>query len=112
MPPAPRYLIRSANADAGELYALEHHGQVCLHARDPELIDTLVAQGVLAPRRPPYLDAHRGAHAEVPGVPHAHYRPTPQLNVFLAPPIETVAKALAEGLAKAGGAYTIVPAPA
>jgi hypothetical protein len=106
MPELPRYTIRRArggDAPAGALYDLPLHGQVALHADDPELMPLLVAGGVIVPRRPPFLDAADG------GI-HGAYRPRPQVNVFLAPPIEDVAAALARAFADGGGAYAIEPA--
>jgi hypothetical protein len=106
MPELPRYTIRRArdgDAPAGALYDLPLHGQVALHADDPELVPLLVSGGVIVPRRPPFLDAADG------GV-HGAYRPRPQPNVFFAPPIEDVAAALARAFADAGGGYAIEPA--
>ena len=106
MPQLPRYTIRRArgeDAPAGALYDLPFHGQVALHADDPELMPLLVSGGVIVPRRPPFLDAADG------GV-HGAYRPRPQVNVFLEPPIEDVAATLARAFADAGGAYAIEPA--
>jgi hypothetical protein len=105
MPELPRYTIcaRGGDASAGALYDLPLHGQVALHADDPELMPLLVSEGVIVPRRPPFLDAADG------GI-HGAYRPRPQVNVFLEPPIEDVAAALARAFADAGGAYAIEPA--
>ena len=106
MPELPRYTILRAqggNAPAGALYDLPLHGQVALHADDPELMPLLLSSGVIVPRRPPFLDA---ADAGV----HGAYRPRPQVNVFLEPPIEDVAAALARAFADAGGAFAIEPA--
>jgi hypothetical protein len=107
MPETPRYLVRRADdpeaRDAGALYDLPRHGLVALHADDPELVPLLVSGGVIVPNRPPFLDAAES------GI-HGAYRPRPQLNVFLAPPIEDVAAALARAFADAGGAYAIEPA--
>lgn len=106
MPELPRYTIRraeSGDVPAGALYDLPLHGQVALHADDPELMPLLLSGGVILQRRPPFLDA---ADAGV----HGAYRPRPQPNVFFAPPIEDVAAALARAFADAGGAYSIEPA--
>ena len=106
MPELPRYTIRRAKGGgppAGALYDLPLHGQVALHADDPERMPLLVSGGMIVPRRPPFLDA---ADAGV----HGAYRPRPQPNVFFAPPIEDVATALARAFADAGGAYAIEPA--
>ena len=106
MPELPRYTIlrrEGGSTHAGALYDLPRHGQVALHADDPELVPLLVSAGVIVPRRPPFLDAGDG------GV-HGAYRPRQQVNVFLAPPIEDVAAALASAFADGGGAYAIEPA--
>ena len=106
MPELPRYTIvglANGRTHAGALYDLPLHGQVALHADDPELMPLLVSRGVIVPRRPPFLDAADG------GI-HGAYRPRPQVNVFLEPPIEDVAAALARAFADAGGAYAIEPA--
>lgn len=105
MPALPRYTIRrdpDGDAPAGALYDLPLHGQVALHADDPELVPLLVSGGVIVLRRPPFLDAAEG------GI-HGAYRPRPQPNVFFAPPIEDVAAALAQAFADAGGGYAIEP---
>jgi len=104
MPELPRYTIRARGGDApaGALYDLPLHGQVALHADDPELMPLLVSGGVFVPRRPPFLDAADG------GV-HGAYRSRPQPNVFFEPPIEDVAAALARAFADADGAYAIEP---
>jgi hypothetical protein len=105
----PRYRIRragdGASRYAGALYDLPHHGQVGLHTDDPELMLLLESAGLVVPRRPPYLDA---ADAGV----HGAYRPRPQLNTFLAPPVEEVADAFARAFAERGGGYTVEPATA
>ncbi|HUP01475.1 MAG TPA: hypothetical protein VM737_08150 [Gemmatimonadota bacterium] len=95
--------------DAGALYDLPYHGQVCLHTEDAGIVGALESSGHLAPaghlapRRPPYLDAARG------GV-HGGYRPRPQINVFFRPPIEAVAEAITPPLQEAG--YTVSEASA
>jgi hypothetical protein len=109
MPQLPSYRIRraadGAARDAGALYDLPRHAQVCLHTDDPELVLLIEAEG-LVPPRPPYLDA-----AGI-GV-HGAYRPRPQINVFLEPPIQDVAEAFARAFAEAGGVYVLEPvAPA
>jgi hypothetical protein len=107
MPELPLYTIHrtgSGDVPAGALYDLPLHGQVALHADDPELVPLLVSEGVIVPRRPPFLDAADG------GI-HGAYRPRPQPNVFLQPPIEDVAAALSQAFAGAGGAYAIEPVP-
>ncbi len=106
MPELPRYRIRLAgdegSRDAGALFDLPRHGQVGLHTDDADLMLLLESEGVIEPRRPPYLDAADG------GI-HGAYRPRPQVNVFLEPPIERVADAFARAFADAGGAYTVEP---
>jgi hypothetical protein len=106
MPELPSYRIRRASGgtarDAGALYDLPHHAQVCLHTDDPELVLLLEAEELFVPPRPPYLDA-----ADV-GV-HGAYRPRPQVNVFLEPPIQDVAEAIARALKQAGGMYVLEP---
>jgi len=94
---SPRYVIRkqddSALTDAGALYELP--AQVCLHTEDGELVRTLESAGLLAPLRPPYLDAaHHGIHGA--------YRPRPQINYFFMPPIDDVVRAIEAPLADAG----------
>ena len=107
MPELPRFRIRragdAASREAGALFDLPHHGQVALHTDDPELLLLLEAAGLVVPRRPPFLDAADG------GV-HGAYRPRPQLNTFLAPPVEQVADAFARAFADAGGTYRVEPA--
>lgn len=107
MPELPRYRIRrtghETSRDAGALFDLPNHGQVALHTEDPELLLLLEAGGLIVPVRPPFLDAADG------GVQGA-FRPRPQVNVFLAPPIEEVADAFARAFADAGGAYALEPA--
>lgn len=108
MPQVPRYRIRRASdggsrRDAGALFDLPRHGQVGLHTDDAELVLLLETTGAIQPRRPPYLDAADD------GI-HGAYRPRPQVNTFLEPPIERVADALARAFADAGGAYAIEPA--
>ena len=100
MPELPRYTIVRDGAPAGALYDLPRHGQVALHADDPELVPLLESLGVLRPARPPFLDA---AHDGI----HGAYRPRPQVNVFLAPPIEDVAAELERAFAESGGAFAI-----
>lgn len=79
-----------------ELYALPHHGEVCLHSRDRELVHRLEGAGLIASPRPPYLDAaDRGVHGG--------YRPKTQVNLFFAPPIEDMAAAIDEALADDDG---------
>ena len=105
MPELPRYTIRrlQGSLPAGALYDLPRHGQVALHVHDPELVLLLEAEGLIEPRRPPYLDAAGS------GV-HGAFRSRPQVNTFLAPPIEAVAETLARAFAGAGGAYALEPA--
>ncbi len=93
--PAPRNRIRRGSNEIGELLDLPNHGQVCLHTRDPELVRVLEERGVLTPRRPPYL------HAGHDGVRGA-YRPTPQINYFFAPPLDSVVDALRSALEGTG----------
>lgn len=103
MPELPRYTIRRLVHDAapaGALFDLPRHRQVALHVGDPELVLLLEAQGLIDPQRPPFLDAAGS------GV-HGAFRPRPQVNTFLEPPIEAVAEALAQAFARAGGAYAI-----
>jgi len=105
VPELPHYTIRrlkGGGAAAGALYDLPRHGQVALHVHDPELVLLLEAEDLIEPRRPPFLDAAGS------GV-HGSFRPRPQVNTFLAPPIEAVAEALARAFAGAGGAYTLEP---
>lgn len=105
MPELPRYTIRrrlDGGTPAGALYDLPRHGQVALHVHDPELVLLLEAEGVIDPLRPPFLDAAGS------GV-HGAFRPRPQVNTFLEPPVEAVAEALARVLAAAGGTYAIEP---
>jgi hypothetical protein len=106
MPELPSYRIRRASdgaaRDAGALYDLPHHAQVCLHTDDSELVLLLEAADLLVPPRPPYLDA-----AGI-GI-HGAYRSRPQINVFLEPPIQDVAEAFARAFAEAGGVYSIEP---
>ena len=107
MPELPRYrILRTGDGgsrDAGALFDLPRHGQVGLHTDDAELVLLLEAEGLIEPRRPPYLDAaDRGIHGA--------YRSRPQVNTFLEPPIERVADAFARAFADAGGAYAIEPA--
>ncbi|CAN5860229.1 hypothetical protein BH20GEM1_BH20GEM1_17050 [soil metagenome] len=105
MPELPSYRIRRAGdgaaRDAGALYDLPRHAQVCLHTDDPELVLLLEAAGMVPPR-PPYLDA-----AGI-GI-HGAYRSRPQINVFLEPPVQDVAEAFARAFADAGGVYAIEP---
>ena len=106
MPELPRYTIRrqrDGGVPAGALYDLPRHGQVALHVQDPELVLLLEAEGLIEPRRPPFLDAAGS------GV-HGAFRPRPQVNTFLAPPVEAIAETLARAFAGAGGAYAIEPA--
>ena len=107
MPELPRYRIRrvsdGTSREAGALFDLPNHGQVALHTDDPELVLLLEAGGLIVPVRPPFLDA---ADSGVNGA----YRPRPQVNVFLAPPIEEVADAFARAFADAGGVYALEPA--
>jgi hypothetical protein len=102
MPPAPRYIVqRSDGGEAAELFDLPAHALVCLHVEDHELARLLQERGIMTPR-PPYLDAVNGGYA-----------PRPQVNWFLAPPIEGVASALGEALGATRAGYVIVPvAPA
>lgn len=109
MPARARYTIRRGDGsdavDVAELYALPHHGEVCLHSRDRELVHRLEAAGLIASPRPPFLDAaDRGVHGG--------YRPTAQVNLFFAPPIEDVAAAIGEALAGDGGYRVEDTAPA
>jgi hypothetical protein len=106
MPELPRYTIRrrgDGDAPGGALFDLPRHRQVALHVDDPELVLLLEAEGLIDPLRPPFLDAAGS------GV-HGAFRPRPQVNTFLEPPIEAVADALAQAFARAGGAYAIEPA--
>lgn len=109
MPASPHYLVRrpaagAPGAEVGALFDLPQHGQVCLHSEDPDLIRLLVERRLLIPRRPPFLDA-------APRGVHGAYQPLPQINVFLAPPIDEVAATIAEAVGEAG--YTVEPvAPA
>jgi hypothetical protein len=95
--PFPRYTIRrftgSGTEEVGGLYDLPSHGQVALHTEDEALVDLLASRGVLAPVRPPRLDA---GHAGV----HGRYAVRPQLNFFFAPPIENVAEAIRSAVAE------------
>ena len=103
MPELPRYTIRrpqDGGAPAGALYDLPRHGQVALHVHDPALVLLLEAEGLIDPLRPPFLDAAGS------GV-HGAFRPRPQVNTFLEPPVEAVAEALARVFADAGGTYAI-----
>ena len=103
MPELPRYTIRrvrNGGAPAGALFDLPRHGLVALHVKDPELVLLLEAEGLIEPRRPPFLDA---AGSGVQGA----FRPRPQVNTFLAPPVEAVADALSRAFAGAGGGYAI-----
>jgi len=104
MPELPRYRIRRASdegsRDAGDLFDLPRHGQVGLHTDDAELMLLLETADLIEPVRPPYLDAADG------GI-HGAYRPRPQVNTFLEPPIERVVGAFARAFADAGGAYAI-----
>jgi len=106
MPESPRYLVQrrdgGGSREAGALFDLPHHRQVCLHSNDPELVLLLESAGVIEPARPPYLDAAEG------GI-HGAYRPRPQVNVFLEPPVEVVAEAFAQAFGDAGGAYRVEP---
>lgn len=102
MPELPRYTILRDGTPAGALYDLPRHQQVALHADDPELVPLLESRGVIRPARPPFLDAAHGGG-------HGAYQPRPQVNVFLAPPIEDVAAELARAFAESGGAYAIEP---
>jgi hypothetical protein len=105
MPELPRSTIRRLRdgASAGALYDLPRHGQVALHVHDPELVLLLEAEGVIEPQRPPVLDA-------VGSGTLGAFRPRPQVNTFLEPPVEAVADALARAFAAAGGTYAIEPA--
>ena len=109
MPESPRYLVRRGGdgtaREAGALYDLPLHGQVCLHSEDPDLVILLESAGLVTPVRPPYLDAAEG------GI-HGAYHPRPQVNVFLEPPVEGVAEAFARAFAAAGADYRIEPAAA
>src|SRR5688500_5375132 len=105
MPALPRFTIGrlpDGDAPAGALYDLPRHGQVALHVDDPELVLLLEAEGLIDPLRPPFLDAGGS------GV-HGAFRPRPQVNTFLEPPIEAVADAFARAFAGTGGAYAIEP---
>ena len=107
MPESPRYLVRHGSEhesrEAGAIYDLPRHGQVCLHSDDPDLLLLLESAGLIVPARPPFLDAAES------GV-HGAYRPRPQVNIFLAPPVEGVAEAFARAFEMAGAAYRIEPA--
>ena len=106
MPELPRYTIRrlpGGDAPVGALFDLPRHRQVALHVDDPELVLLLEAEGLIDPLRPRFLDA---AGSGVLGA----FRPRPQVNTFLEPPIEAVADALAQAFARAGRAYAIEPA--
>ena len=105
MPELPRYTIRrlpDGGPPAGALYDLPRHRQVALHVDDPELVLLLEAEGLIDPLRPPFLDAAGS------GV-HGAFRPRPQVNTFLEPPVEAVADALERAFAAAGGSYAIEP---
>lgn len=105
MPESPRYLVRRATdaSQAGALYDLPLHGQVCLHSEDSHLVGLLESAGLIVPARPPFLDAAKG------GV-HGAYRPRPQVNIFLAPPIEGVVEGFARAFETTGSNYRIEPA--
>lgn len=105
MPLHPRYVIRRADgAEAGELFDIPSHGFVGLHIEDLDLARSLIERGVLRPPRPPFLDA--ADH----GI-HGAYVPRPQVNWFLAPPIDDVAAELDAAIRAAGPGYAIAPAP-
>ena len=76
----PRHVVHRNGQEVAALYDLPWHGQVCLHTEDAELVNLLEAEGLLRPRRPPYLDA-------APTGVHGAYRPTPQINFFFEPPL-------------------------
>ena len=104
MPELPCYTIRRLRdgAPSGALYDLPRHGQVGLHVDDPELVLLLEAEGLIESQRPPFLDAVGS------GILGA-FRPRPQVNTFLEPPVEAVADALARAFAAASGTYAIEP---
>jgi len=107
MPESPRYLVHHGGAgetrEAGAIFDLPRHGQVCLHSDDPDLVILLESAGLIVPVRPPYLDAAES------GV-HGAYRPRPQVNIFLEPPVEGVAEAFAGAFEATGSTYRIEPA--
>ena len=104
--PSPRYTIRrftgSGAKEAGALYDMPSQGQVALHTEDEALVDLLAARGILAPVRPPRLDAGHG------GV-HGRYAVRPQVNFLFAPPIEDVAEAIRSAVAEDGWTVTASP---
>lgn len=101
----PRHTIVRDGIEAGALYAMPHHGRVCLHTEDPDLLNVLLEEGLVAPRRPPFLDA------AADGV-HGAYRPKPQINWFFEPPMVEVLETLRPALEKAGYAVFSSPVPA
>lgn len=95
----PQSITRDG-AEVGTLYEMRWHGKVCLHSEDPDLVDLLVREGLVAPRRPPFLDA---AHDGV----HGAYRPRPQINLFFDPPATEILQTIRPALEEAG--YAILP---
>lgn len=99
----PPHSIAREGARVGTLYEMPWHGKVCLHTEDAALVDRLLAEGLVAPSRPPFLDAADD------GV-HGAYRPRPQINLFFDVPLTEVLGTLRPALERAG--YEIVsPAP-
>lgn len=90
-----RHSIRHDGADVGTLSEMPWHGKVCLHTRDADLVELLVTADLIAPRRPPFLDA------AADGV-HGAYRPRPQINLFFEAPITEVVETIRPALEKAG----------
>lgn len=99
-----RRVILRDGAEVGAVYDMPWHGQVCLHTEDAGIVDLLEERGLVALRRPPFLDAADG------GI-HGAYRPRPQVNLFFEPPLEAVVDAIRPALEE-GGYSLVAVAPA
>ena len=91
---SPHNIVRDG-VDVGALYAMPWHGKTCLHSRDADLVDLLIEKGLVAPRRPPFLDAAED------GV-HGAYHPRPQINLFFDTSIARVVETIRPALEEAG----------
>ncbi|MBW3660963.1 MAG: hypothetical protein KY397_04945 [Gemmatimonadetes bacterium] len=90
-----RHAILHEDVEVGVLYEMPWHGQVCLHTEDADLVNLLLEEGLVVPRRPPFLDAAED------GV-HGGYRPRPQINLFFDEPLAEVVETLRPPLERAG----------
>lgn len=99
-----RHSIRRDGVDVGTLYEMPWHGKVCLHTRDAGLVELLVTADLIAPRRPPFLDA-------APDGVHGAYRPRPQINLFFEAAIAEVVETIRPALEDAGYEILVEAAP-